>query len=140
MSIMYKAIGRGQPGVAGGGDLKYYPTIVRERNVDFRRFIKQIAELNTVNTADVYAVIDSMLQLINRHLSQGRTVELGHFGNFSISLRTEGSETPEEVNRSKIKGTKILFRPSLEFKETLAGISYQKIENPDLAPLPAEAP
>ena len=32
MSIMYKAIGRGQPGVVGGGETKYYPIIVRERN------------------------------------------------------------------------------------------------------------
>ncbi|MEQ9424863.1 MAG: HU family DNA-binding protein [Cyclobacteriaceae bacterium] len=133
MSIMYKAIGRGQPGVVGGGETKYYPTIVRERNVDFRRFIKQIAELNTVNTADVYAVIDSMLQLLSRHLSQGRTIELGHFGNFSISLRTKSEETPEEVNQSSITGTKILFRPSKELKDNIAGVTFEKVENPDLA-------
>ena len=136
---MYKAIGRGQPGVVGGGELKYYPTIVRERNVDFRRFIKQIAELNTVNTADVYAVIDSMLQLLTRHLSQGRTVELGHFGNFSINLRTQGEDSPEEVDRNSIKGTKILFRPSKELKDNIAGVTFEKVENPDLSSPPAAA-
>ena len=133
MSIMYKAIGRGQPGVVGGGEVKYYPTIVRERNVNFRRFIKQIAELNTVNTADVYAVIDSMLQLLTRHLGQGRTVELGHFGNFSISLKTTGEATPEEVSQNSITGTKILFRPSKELKDNMAGITFEKVENPDLS-------
>lgn len=136
---MFKTISRGEPGVAGGGTTKYYPTIVRERNVDFRRFIKQIAELNTVNTADVYAVIDSMLQLLTRHLSQGRNVELGHLGNFSISLKTEGSDTPEEVGRNKIIGTKVLFRPSLEMKEMLSGVSYKKVDNPDLVTPPQAA-
>jgi len=129
MSIQYKTIGRAQPGVVGGGETKYYPTIVRERNVDFRRFIKQISELNTVNTADVYAVIDSMLQLMTRHLSQGRTIELGHFGNFSINLKTSASDTPDGVSTSNIKGTKIIFRPSKELKDNIANVKFEKVVN-----------
>ncbi len=128
-----KTCSAGTAGVVGGGEIKYYPGIVRERNVDFRRFIKQIAELNTVNTADVYAVVDSMLQLLTRHLSQGRTIELGHFGNFSINLKTKGEETLEEVDRNSITGTKILFRPSKELKDNIAGIAFEKVENPDLS-------
>ena len=128
---MYKPIPRALPG-AGNGEIKFYPAIVRERNVGFRQVIKEIAELNTLNTADVYAVVDSLLQLLNRHLSHGRTIELGHFGNFSIGFKTAGVETPEDVRREQILRTKIHFRPSQELKELLSMIHFEKVDNPDL--------
>ncbi len=131
MSIQFKAIGRGRPGVVGGGEIKYYASIVRDRRVDLRRFITQISELNTVNTADVYAVLESFLQLTTRHLSQGRTVDLGQLGIFSISVKSKGEDSPEDVNRGSIKNYKVLFRPSLEMKENLNRVKFEKVANPD---------
>ena len=132
MSIRFKTIGRGQPGVVGGGETKYYASIVRDRRVDLRRFITQIAELNTVNSADVYAVLESFLQLITRHLSQGRIVDLGQLGTFSISVSSHGEETPSDVDRNSIKNYKVLFRPSLEMKEKLGTVKFEKVANPEL--------
>lgn len=131
MSLHYKTVGRGEPGVVGGGQTKYYPTIVRKESVDFRRSVKQIAELSTLNTADVYAVFDSAFQLLIRHLSQGRTMELGHFGNFSASLKTTGSELPTEVSSNAIKGMKIRFRPSQELgKSMVLQLTSRKLRIP----------
>ena len=43
MSILYKAIPRTEPGVVGGGEIKYYAGIVREREVTLREMVKEIS-------------------------------------------------------------------------------------------------
>lgn len=86
MSILYKAVSKGKPGVAGGGEERYYVQIVRGRPVEFRKFIEEIAKLNTLNTADVYAVIESFLQMVNKYISQGKIIHMGQFGSFSPIL------------------------------------------------------
>ena len=133
---MFKVISRGQPGVVGGGEKKYYATIVRDRSVTLRQFIKQISQLNTVNTADIYAVLESFLQLVPQYLSEGRTVDLGQLGKFSISISSKGEESPEEVSRSNIIGHKVLFKPSAEMRDLLTNVKFEKVANPDLEPEP----
>ena len=43
MPISYKTIIKGTPGVAGGGEQKYYASIVRGRKIDLRTFVEEIA-------------------------------------------------------------------------------------------------
>ena len=130
MSIFYKTIGRNEPGVVGGGQTKFYPLIVRPEAINYRQLVKEIAELSTLNTSDVYAVIDSLHQIMIRHLSHGRTVEMGHFGKFKLSLKTKGAENADEVSFNSIIGNKILFRPSTELNQLLGMVKYRKWDNP----------
>jgi hypothetical protein len=50
MSIMYKAMPKTQPGVVGGGQIKYYAGIVRERPVGIRKFATEISNMSTLTT------------------------------------------------------------------------------------------
>lgn len=42
MSIKYKLIEKGQPGVAGGGTKKWYASIVTDGELDIDDIVKQI--------------------------------------------------------------------------------------------------
>ena len=127
MSIQYKAIAKGRPGVVGGGDRKFYAQIVRGRPIQFRTFIEEIADMNTLNTADVYAVLESFLQMSNKYLSQGKIIDMGQLGSFIPSLLSNAEETSEDVDSNTIKRLKINFRPSSLLKDKLSTVKYQKV-------------
>lgn len=145
MSIQYKSVAKGQPGVVGGGQAKYYAQIVRGREVKLREFITEIADSNTLNTADVMAVLESFLQLSGKFLSQGRKIDFGQLGSFSPSVLSTGADTPEAVSKSNIKRLKVNFRPSQLLQQKLSTVTYEKVangtasQNPDVSDTPAAA-
>jgi predicted histone-like DNA-binding protein len=130
MSILYKAIAKGHPGVVGGGEKKFYASIVRERQVPLRAFVEEISSLNTLNTADVLAVLESFLQLTTKHLSQGRSIDMGQLGIFSPSIQSTGELTAAAVDRQSITRFKVNFRPSGILKDRLATIKFEKVAGP----------
>lgn len=94
--VNFKPVERGQPGVAGGGDKKYYASIVRSDKVDIRTLVEETAELNTLNTADVFAVLESFLQMCTRHLSNGRAIDMGQLGTFSLQLAVSAKKLQQK--------------------------------------------
>jgi len=123
---MYRIIGRTQPGVAGGGQIKYYAGIKREREVSLREMVKEIASRSTVTTADAMAVIENFLELVPKYLRNGRTVNLGQLGAFKVNISSKGYETPDEVGSYSIRRNKISFLPSAEMRENMGKVSYSK--------------
>ncbi|MEQ9374026.1 MAG: HU family DNA-binding protein [Imperialibacter sp.] len=126
MSILYKAIGRTQPGVAGGGQIKYYAGIKRGREVTLREMVKEISSRSTVTTADAMAVIENFLELVPKFLRNGRTVNLGQLGSFRVNISSKGYDTPDEVGNYSIKRNKISFLPSAEMRENMGTVKYTK--------------
>ena len=53
-------------------------------------------------------------------------VELGDFGSFWLRNSSEGSETADEVNETKINIIKPRFNPGKEFKKVLKMVSFTK--------------
>lgn len=132
MAVMYKTIARGEPGVAGGGEKKYYAAIVRGRKLDLRSFVEEIAEMNTLNTADVFAVLESFLQMSVRHLSDGRAIDMGQLGSFSPSIQSFGEDAADNVDRNSIRRFNINFRPSGLLKDRLSTVKFEKVKNGNL--------
>ncbi len=128
MSVMFKAVAKGKPGVAGGGEEKYYATIVRGRKVDLRAFVEEIAEANTLQTTDVFAVLESFFKSCTKHLSEGKSIDMGQLGMFSPSIQSAGEETAEDVDRQTVKKLKVNFRPSLLLKDQLKIAKFEKVD------------
>ena len=129
MSVMYKSTARIEPGVLGGGQPKYYATIVRERPVELRKFANEISNMSTLTTTDVYAVLESLVDRMYVHLEEGRIIKLAEFSSFSPSINSTGAQLPEQVNQSSIKRFKINFRPSSLLSERLSNVSFEKVGN-----------
>ena len=127
-SIQYRVIRRGQPGVAGGGDQKYYAFIKREREITLREIVKEIAGRSTLTTGDTMNVIENFLDMIPRYLRRGHPVDLGEFGNFRINLSSKGHDTPDKVSIFSIRGTRVLFTPAREMRFQLADLRFMKAD------------
>jgi len=126
MSIKYQLIQRGNPGKPEDPK-KFYASAQNDGDVSLRRLSKEIAEISTVSTPDTMAVIESLLQLIPRHLADGRIVRLGDFGSFGVRLKSGGAESAETFSSSLIEGAKLYFRPGRELNRAMNDLSYQKL-------------
>ncbi len=126
MSILYKAIAKTQPGVVGGGQIKYYAGIVRERPVNIRKIATDISGMCTLTSTDVFAVLESFLDRIHTYIEEGRIVKLGDLGSFSPALASQGEDEQADVDRSTIKKLRVNFRPSAELKSRLIRVTFEK--------------
>ncbi|CAD5299629.1 MULTISPECIES: HU family DNA-binding protein [unclassified Imperialibacter] len=142
-AIPYSIIRRGQPGgrtpgVAGGGDQKYYAFVKRDRVISLREIIEEITAMSTLTKGDALNAVENFLDLIPKYVRKGHIVNLGQLGTFRINLSSKGSEKPEQVSIFSIKGTKVLYTQSEEMKRELAQLKFTRasdaFDNLDVEP------
>jgi len=119
MSIKYKVIQRGQPGVSGGGVQKYYAS----SNISGKQTLEDLTNLielsSTVSGADIRAVLYSMVKVMQSSLADGKVVQLGELGTLRVNISSNGEDTEEEVSASTIKSSKVVFTPGIDIKNML---------------------
>jgi predicted histone-like DNA-binding protein len=126
MSMKFKVIERGQPGVAGGGQKKYYASPVINGELTLDGMTTEIEKRCTVNGADIRAVLYAMVDVASEALKDGAIVRLGELGSFRMSISSEGREKEEDVNATAIRGNSIIFSPGPKLRGSLLSMKYQK--------------
>ena len=126
MSVKYKVIQRGEPGVIGGGNKKYYASLVSSGNQDIESLAQRIQQMSTVTGVDIRAVLYAIAEIVPQMLSEGQTVAIGDLGKFRLSASSEGSDTEEEVTSANIRKSRILFRPGAKFTSMLHNLEFVK--------------
>jgi predicted histone-like DNA-binding protein len=126
MSIKFKVIERGEPGVAGGGTKKFYASPVMDGEMNLSDLTKAIEKICTVSGADIRAVLYALVDVSVDNLSNGTIVRLGDLGSMRVSLSSEGKTTAEEVKATAIKSSSVIFTPGTRIKEMLATVKFQK--------------
>ncbi|MDY3316325.1 HU family DNA-binding protein [Riemerella anatipestifer] len=126
MPVKFKVIERGQPGVSGGGDKKWYATPVSSGEKTLTDLTKDIEKISTVSGADIRAVLYALVDVMQSSLANGQIVRLGELGSLRISFSSEGKATEKEVTANAIKQAKVIFTPAKGIKDTLATLTYEK--------------
>jgi len=126
MSITFKVMERGQPGVAGGGEKKYYAVPVTSGELTLAGLTKAIEKISTVSGADIRAVLYAMVDVMKDSLAEGKIVRLGELGSLRLSFSSEGMAAAEEVNASAIRSAKVVFTPGKDIKTMLGTVDYKK--------------
>lgn len=72
-------------------------------------FAREISEVMALVTADIYAALYCLLEIISRYLNKEFYVELGDFGTCYPGLNASGLEKPEEVIPSTVNKVKVMF-------------------------------
>jgi len=124
--ILYKVSGATDHISSEQKQQKYYPRICNRQKINLREIAGLISEQCSFSTPDVIGVLESLINNIPDLLMQNYSVELEHFGIFSLHAKAEASETEKEANAKKIKELKIAFRPHIDMKRKLAKASFQK--------------
>jgi len=126
MAIKIKAVEKGQPGVPGGGEKKFYATPVMDGELTLAGMTKSIEKICTVSGADIRAVLYALVDVAIDSLADGTIVRLGDLGSLRITISSEGKATAEEVTGFAVKSTGVIFTPGTRIKEVLAAAKFQK--------------
>ena len=124
MPINIKAVKHGQPGVTGGGKVKYYAQICNKEKLSLYDLSKEIEKRTSLAVSDVIAVITAFTEFIPEKLKDGYSVDLGSLGKISLSVNSKGLETPEEVTPKCISGVKINFSPGKQMKREMENVKF----------------
>jgi len=129
MSINYRVVKRAQPGVAGGGEIKYYAQVSKRGKISFEDLCERIAKMTTFSEADVVGVLHSLVKLVPDLLKGGYTVDLDALGLFSIYIKSQGRKDPDKVTSRDIREARIHFRPSVRMKKMVLNARYTKVKD-----------
>jgi predicted histone-like DNA-binding protein len=105
---------------------RYYPRAKSSGTVGIRELAEEIAGFSSLSTVDVMAALEGLLQVIPRHINNGKLVRLGDLGTFRLTFKGKGADSPEAVTAQNIKSTRLIFRPGKEFRKALKAIQYRK--------------
>ncbi|MGO4708836.1 HU family DNA-binding protein [Chryseobacterium sp. 2TAF14] len=106
---------------------KFYASAKADGKINLKSLSREIAgDSTTVSDTDVLAVLNDLIKAVNRHLADGKIVKLGDFGNFQVSISSDGAETEEKVTSALIRGNKINFRPGVDLRDMLSTVKYEK--------------
>lgn len=125
-SVTYSVVERidpREPDTAG----KYYATAQARGVMGIREMAERIQQACTVTRADTMAVLTALEDVASDGLRGGEIVRLGELGSLQISLSGKGADTAEEYTDSLITKARILFRPGTTLKNTIAGLSFQRV-------------
>ena len=98
MAIKFNVIERGTPGVAGGGDKKYYASAKMTGEMDIDQITTSIEKISTVSGADIRAVLYALVDVAADALADSKIVRLGDLGTMRVSISSNGLETADKVN------------------------------------------
>ena len=126
MSIKYKLIEKGQPGVAGGGTKKWYASIVTDGELDIDDIVKQIEKFSSLSEADIRGVVIAVENVIQEALADSKIVRLDKLGTFYPTLSSGGAVTEKDFNQSLIKSAGVNYRPGKRILDTIKSKGFEK--------------
>ena len=103
---------------------KYYVHAVKSANVNLDWLARLISNQSTVRKPDCLAVLSACVDNMIDELSRGSVVSLGSLGSFQVSVRSLGSNRPEQVSLNNVKSSHLIFRPSPEVKAALRNMKF----------------
>lgn len=89
--------------------------------IDAEKIADLIAKDTGTRPAQVKMILDTLIDSMMAWLEEGHGVQLGSFGSFHPSVKSKGSEDPDEV---EVRRTRLVFYPSHELKQRIKGMSY----------------
>ncbi|MGB3849910.1 MAG: HU family DNA-binding protein [Tunicatimonas sp.] len=136
MSVPFNVVSKHNPQQPKAAK-KFYAVAQSTGEAGFRQMAKEIAEITTVSVPDAVAVLESLVMIIPRHIEKGEIIRLGELGSLRLTVNSEGSDTAEEVNASKIKKANYRFTPGDELQQTLKILKYARVKSAEPTPTPA---
>ncbi|WP_027382784.1 HU family DNA-binding protein [Epilithonimonas caeni] len=125
MSIKFKTIQRKNL-QKPNNPAKWYAVAVGDGDTGLQDLAAYASETSTVSKADILAVLESCFTKVTKDLSEGRIVRVGDYFTLQMSISSEASDTEEEVTSSKVKKSKINFRPGKMLSDMIKLAAFQR--------------
>ena len=127
MAIDFKPVEKGQPGVIGGGEKKFYAQIVFGKEATIDELVADIEKFSALSEADIRGVIIALENVIQNKLSQSRVVRLEKLGSLYPSISSNGADTAEKLSANSIKRVSVNYRPGKRIVNALENAGFKKV-------------
>jgi len=115
--------------VKGKSDL-YHARVAKCEGVSFKELKRLVEEHSTASAPDVTLVVEALIKELKTNLLDGRLVEIGGLGTFSLSVTSPMSENKRSVNATRIKVNGINFKPRKELLDEIQQYAhFEKTKN-----------
>ena len=126
MAVSFKLVPK-QNNLVAPPEVKYYPCAVSKGEADLDSLADVVSSRSSMSRADCYGVIIGLTEAIGEALADGKIVRIDALGTFQITIQGTAADSPEELGKSTIKGTKIVYRPSKKMKKRLENINFKRL-------------
>lgn len=126
MSIQVKVCAKKNP-LDKKAPKKFYAQVVHHDELTLRSLVAAIADRCTLTGSDIKAVLDSLMVVLKRELAEGNIIRMGDLGSFRVSISSKGEETEKKCTANSVKKARVIFVPSVEIKDAVAGYSFSKL-------------
>jgi len=106
----------------------YYAVPVSSGIVQTKKLASIISDRCSATESDILLVLNSLSSVMKSLLDDGKKVRLGDIGLFSLSVSSEGFETPEECTPKQVHAKRICFKADKTLKETLNSIEFERVK------------
>ena len=127
MSIDYKVVEKGQPGVVGGGEKKFYAQIVYGKEATVDELVKNIEKFSALSESDIRGVIYALENVAQDLLAQGRIVRLEKLGSFYPAINSQGEAKEKDVSSNSIRRVSVNYRPGARILAALKEAGFKKV-------------
>ena len=127
MAVSFKMLPK-KNNLATPPEIKYYPCAIHNGEDDLDSLADIVASQSTISKADCYGVIMALTKAISESLAEGRIVRIDSLGTFQITLEGLPANSLEELGKANIKRAKIVYKPALNMKKKLKGLTYKRIK------------
>lgn len=110
--------------------LLYYGVPVLTGQVTQEDLATEMCERTALEEGDALSAFHTLRRLMQKHLSQGKSVRLEGIGTFYVSASSEGCETPEACTPAKVKAKRVCFTADKELRSILPEIKYEQVNRP----------
>lgn len=128
MALMYKKVRRKVLAGEDAGKVKTYAMAKARGYSDMERLCELVSMRSAMSSADVKSILDSLNWAIGFELKVGNIVQVGEFGNFRLSLSSEGTEKEEDFSGHMIKKSRIIFSPGKSLRRTNNEMGFESID------------
>jgi predicted histone-like DNA-binding protein len=108
--------------------VKYYAAPVIDGNVSKADLTKEIAAISSMSRGDVSNVVEGMRDVTPKYVKMSKSVTIGELGTLRITFTSEGVDNIEDFNVSMIKNVRYLFTPSMELRQQLFDIHFERVD------------
>ncbi len=105
---------------------KYYLIARSIENIGLEAITEEIALATSLTRGDVDNTIKSLLDIIPKYLKMGFNVNLGEFGSYRLTMRSEGSDESDEAVPAKVTHIRPVFTPSPKLRKEISDAPVHK--------------
>ena len=123
----FKLVEREDPAHRGSGG-KLYAAPIYQGIMSMSDVAREISGRSTTTYPDILSVLQNFLEFLPFLMKLGYGVRLNDFGLLRIAFSSEGVETLEDFDVSKIKQPRVTFRTSNKLRDEIRNIKYSHVK------------